>query len=95
MVKRYSLQEAPFRELRESAIPCFECNPSEEVELVFPEKDRHWAQVSDESAAVLDALYKYDENGARYLTSVAKRLLQEASLLDKKIAETYNVEIIP
>jgi hypothetical protein len=65
------------------------------LSLVFPEKYRHWAQISDKPEAVLDALYKYDDNGARYLTGVAQRLLQEAAKLDSGIADIYNYEIIP
>jgi hypothetical protein len=61
---------------------------------VFPEKNRYWAQVSEEASAVLDALYKYDEGGARYLTNVAERVLEEAAKHDVKIADVYNVEFI-
>jgi hypothetical protein len=95
LVRRYGLQEAPFETLKADAISCDECQPSEEVELIFPEKYRYWAQVSDEPSAVLDALYKYDDNGARYLTNVAQRLLEDAAKADSNIAETYKFEIIP
>jgi hypothetical protein len=95
LVKRYGLSEIAFDKLNKKAIPCPECDPSEEAELVFPEKYRHWAQVSEEPGAVLDALYKYDDNGARYLTNVAQRLLEEASKNDDLIADIYKIEIIP
>jgi hypothetical protein len=95
LVRRYSLTEAPTADLKKHALPCIECNPTEELDLVFPEKYRYWAQVSEEPTAVLDALYKYDDGGARYLTNVAQRLLEEASKKDQAIADTYNVEIIP
>lgn len=95
LVRRYGLQEAAFDTLLQHAIPCDECQPSEEVELVFPEKYRYWAQVSEEPTAVLDALYKYDDGGARYLTNVAQRLLEESARVDSAIAETYRYEIIP
>ena len=72
-----------------------DCKPDDSLDLIFPEKYRYWAQVSDTPEAVLDALYKYDDNGARYLTSVAQRLLQEAAKVDSEIAEVYNYEIIP
>jgi len=62
---------------------------------IFPERNRTWAQVSDDAEAVLEALYKYDDGGARYLTKVAQRLLEEASKQDKKIESVYRVEIIP
>lgn len=95
LVTRYSLQERPAIELIGSAIPCEECDPDDSLDLVFPEKYRHWAQISDKPEAVLEALYKYDDNGAKYLTGVAQRLLQEAAKLDLGIANVYNYEIIP
>jgi hypothetical protein len=95
LVSKYKLSDAPAYELRSSAIPCEECQPDDSLDLIFPEKYRHWAQVSDNPDAVLDALYKQDNNGAYYLTSVAQRLLQQAAKVDKDIAEVYNVEVIP
>jgi hypothetical protein len=44
---------------------------------------------------VLDALYKYDEGGARYLTAVAKRVLEESSDNDDSIDLVYRFEHIP
>jgi hypothetical protein len=62
---------------------------------VFPEKHRYWAQVSEEPDAVLDALYKFDQGGARYLTNVAQRLLEDASEKDEAIESVYRIEMIP
>jgi hypothetical protein len=42
----------------------------------------------------VDSLYKYDEAGARYLTGVAERLLEEASSVDPQIENAYRVETI-
>lgn len=95
LVRRYNLQEKPADYLEVSAVPCEDCNPDDSLDLIFPEKYRYWAQISDKPDAVLDALYKYDDNGARYLTGVAQRLMQEAAKLDSKIADIYNYEIIP
>lgn len=95
LVKKYGLDDTSYSSLSDDAIPCEECYPTEEAELVFPEKYRYWAQVSEEPNAVLDALYKYDDGGARYLTNVAQRLLEEASKEDEKIARAYRFEIIP
>jgi hypothetical protein len=95
LVRKYGLQEKPSHTLEQQSVPCDECQPSSELDLVFPEKYRYWAQVSDKADAVLDALYKYDDNGARYLTSVAERLLQHAALVDLEIADVYTVEIVP
>jgi hypothetical protein len=95
LVKRYSLNEVNATELIDNAIPCLECNPSPSAVMVFPEKYRYWAQVSDDPNAVLEALYKYDDGGARYLTKVAERLLEDASEIDKGIESIYRVELIP
>jgi hypothetical protein len=95
LVKRYGLNEAKYSSLLEQALPCEDCQPDEGVDLVFPEKNRYWAQVSDAPIAVLDALYKYDDGGARYLTKVAQRLLEAASKLDDAVSSIYKTEIIP
>lgn len=94
LVKRYGLSESSSNTLLEDSIPCEECNPSFDLPLVFPEKNRTWAQVSEDPDAVLEALYKYDQGGARYLTHVAQRLLEEASKNDSKIDAVYRVETI-
>jgi hypothetical protein len=94
LVKRYGLAEAQAPEIRKDASPCEECLPERDLPILFPEKDRTWAQVSDDAEPVLDALYKYDQNGARYLTHVAKRLLEDAAELDDQIDNVYRVEII-
>ena len=95
LVSRYGLKEASTSLLPPAAISCEECRPDNSLDLIFPEKYRYWAQVSDRPEAVLDALHKYDNNGARYLTSVAERLLKDAAQLDSEIAHVYNVEIVP
>lgn len=94
LVANYNLQEVPFYEVNTDSIPCERCNPDESAELVFPEKDRYWAQVSDGALAVLEALYKYDEFGSKYLTTVAKRLLESAGQKDRPIYNVYKVETI-
>lgn len=95
LVKKYKLIESPPEALKNQAVPCEECYPDSTLPVVFPEKDRTWAQVSDDADAVLEALYKYDDGGARYLTHVAKRLLEEASDIDSGIESVYRVEMIP
>lgn len=95
LVKRYKLLEASPSILQKDSTPCEECYPNDTLPVIFPEKDRTWAQVSDEPEAVLDALYKYDNGGARYLTNVAQRLLEEASEHDRGVESVYRVEMIP
>jgi hypothetical protein len=95
LVKRYDLSESDVSKLHQDAIPCEDCSPDNSVALIFPEKYRYWAQVSEEPKAVLEALYKYDSGGARYLTNVAQRLLEVASDKDSGIESVYKIEIIP
>lgn len=95
LVKKYKLTELSTKSLEDDAIPCEECSPTKILPVVFPEKYRYWAQVSEEAQPVLDALYKYDYNGAKYLTHVAKRLLEEASENDENIDDIYRIERIP
>lgn len=94
LVRRYGLTESASKSLDKDAIPCEECSPSKTLPLVFPEKNRTWAQVSDDAEAVLEALYKYDQSGARYLTHVAQRLLESAAKHDEKIDTVYRIETI-
>ena len=95
LVKRYNLIESSTSKLLDDATPCEECQPSFDLPVVFPEKYRYWAQVSEDPDAVLEALYKYDQGGARYLTNVAQRLLEDASEKDERIESVYRVELIP
>lgn len=96
MVKKYKLTEISANHLNKKAVSCQECSPDLSLDLVFPEKYRHWAMVTTDPSAILDSLYKYDEDtDTFYLTSVAQRLLSEASKVDFEISAVYNVEIIP
>jgi hypothetical protein len=95
LVARYGLTESQTKELSNDAISCEICQAGTDAPLVFPEKPRYWAQVSEEATAVLEALYKYDDGGARYLTRVAQRLLEDASDVDRGIEQVYRIELIP
>jgi hypothetical protein len=95
LVKRYNLVESSTDKLSKDATPCQECQPNRELPVIFPEKYRNWAQVSDDPEAVLEALYKYDQGGARYLTNVAQRLLEDSSKEDQGVERVYRVEMIP
>ena len=95
LVKRYALVEESSDTLEKDSLPCEICNPVRNLPVIFPEKYRYWAQVSEDTKPVLDALYKYDQGGARYLTNVAQRLLERAAENDEKIDAVYRVEMIP
>lgn len=96
LVQKYNLQDISVTDLSPDAMPCEECQPTFEAQLVSPEKLRHWALVTDDPEAILDALYKYDDvNKTRYLTNVATRLLEDSSEQDPEIDSAYHIELIP
>lgn len=96
IVERNNLDTIPISVLNNSQVPCAECRPdrSEHLEEVAPEAPRHWALVSETAEGVLDALYRYDESGTRYLTAVAQRLLERAADADDAISQVYRTETI-
>lgn len=94
LVSRYGLHEAHSDDLTTFAVPCNECRPDSLDPVVFPESYRYWTLVAEEPEAVLEALYKPDDYGARYLTRVAERLLQEAAAQDADIDMLYRFEYI-
>lgn len=96
MVRKYKLTEEKSETLVDRALPCQECGPDQSLDLVFPEKYRNWAMVTEDPNSVLDALYKYDEaNDNYYLTAVAQKLISRATKLDSDLEAIYNIEIIP
>ena len=96
LVSKYNLRGYTTDTLEEDASPCEQCLPTYNLPIVFPEKYRYWALVTEDPEMVLDALYKEDQiTGARYLTQVARRLLQEASEADSEIDSVYRIEVIP
>ena len=95
VIRRNSLNDAPRSDMNDDMEPCELCKPDDtDFPMVYPERSRYWAQVCETPAAVLDVLYKYDDSGARYLTLVAQRLLEDASNVDSAIADVYLVETI-
>lgn len=91
LVRQYNLKPGP---VPAGGVPCQECYPSREEPEYFPEKTRNWAQVMEKPEAVLEALYKYDEQGAKYMTLVAQRLLDDASAADDGISSVYRTEYV-
>lgn len=92
LVKQYNLKKGlPETE----GVPCQTCNPDDYADRdLYPEKQRYWAQVMERPQAILEALTKYDSDGARYLTNVAQRLLERAGEKDPKVETIYRTEII-
>lgn len=94
LVQRYGLHAASSDSLSANAVPCEDCDPDDLDPEVFPETFRYWTLVSEEPEAILDALYKEDSNGARYLTRVAERLLLQAAAQDASLDMIYRFEYI-
>lgn len=95
LVNKYGLTDEYVDELDQHAIPCEQCQPTFDLPIVFPEKNRYWAQVCEEPSAVIEALYKYGDGGARYLTWVARQVLEQASDKDGPLDSAYRFERIP
>lgn len=95
LVEKYGLHESSVEDLGVDAVGCNECDPDFDDPILYPESFRYWTLVADDAETVLDALYQPDSRSrGRYLTRVAERLLEAASLLDPDIDQVYRVEYI-
>jgi len=90
VIKRNSIKAVHSEDLPSGLVPCETCMPiiANEDEL-YPETARYWAQVCTTPQCVIEGLYKYDENDARYLTNVARSLLIEAAGNDDEIYDVF------
>ena len=80
-------------EVSTAMVPCTVCSPVPmNEEFLRPETARYYALVSDSAEAVVKSLQKYDPDGNRYLTNVARRLLEDAARIDDGIYDSYYVE---
>jgi hypothetical protein len=95
VVSRNRLSAVDESELGADAIPCIDCRPTGlQIEGVFPETPRYWAQHSDKARGIIAALMKYDNNQTEYLTNVASRLLEDAAEVDEGIAAAFYNDFI-
>lgn len=94
IVQRNHLKPSGVEWLTENSIACEECYPDQFADEVAIEKPRHFALTSESAEAILDALYKYDSSGTRYLTLVAQRLIEAAAEVDPRLERAYRVEYI-
>lgn len=82
------------------AVACIECwSPTELAEIapnhpVYPERSIYWAQTCTTASAMVETLARYDKDGNRYLTHVARDLLRDAAKLDTDLNDAYYVETI-
>lgn len=94
-VTRNRLSAIAPENLDDDSMPCPTCKASRmDPEGVFPETPRYMAQVSSDPVGVVYTLMQEDDNGLRYLTNVAQRLLIEASTLDVGIRRAFRTEHI-
>lgn len=96
IAERSRLDETPRQELESDDSPCDLCKPNEsEFPFVSFEREKHWARVCKSPVDVIDALMKADmKSGTRYMTAVARRLLEDAGQTDDALYEAQNVETI-
>ncbi len=68
------------------AVGCDACRPDLlRGELVVPEVDREWTQVSDEPEAVIERLRLRDRDGVFYLPRTSQTALDQAAALDERM----------
>ena len=92
VVRRNKLRFDPTRqELSDEHLACLECNPYDDDDLII-EQPRYFGMKSDDPEAVIDAAHKADRvTGARYLTNVTRKLIEEAAANDPRINNAYRV----
>lgn len=97
-VERNRIKEVPVGDVEmENGVICSECRSTPGSNLstvVYPEVPRYWASVTDSAESVVESLYKVDYNGSKYMTDVARRLLETAVDYDQGIADAYLTEYI-
>jgi hypothetical protein len=95
VVARNKIQGVPTEEVSTAMVPCETCSPVPmDEETLFPEEPRFWALIAAEASSVVDSLYKFDDRGSRYMTNVARRLLEDAARIDDDLHGSYYEEIV-
>lgn len=95
IVSRNRVPGVRTEEVSTAMVPCETCSPVPmNEEILHPEEPRYWAQINDSADSVVTSLYKWDSEGARYLTNVARRLLEDAAKIDDDVYESYYTEVV-
>ena len=95
VAERNGLNPTPRAALNPGGKACHSCRPDlEDSEQIAQELPRYYAATCDNADCIVESLYQDDNAGSRYLTGVARRLLDEASKVDEEIDRAYRVEII-
>lgn len=94
-VSRNNLSKVDGGELAGFYTPCHECRPVRlDPNGVFPELPRYWAQICEDASGVVEALMKKDKANNWYLTNVASRLLEDASVYDPDVKAAFETEYV-
>lgn len=72
-------------------VPCEICSPNAELEPVCPELPRHWAALFHDAQSVIQPLRR-TKGQAEFVTKVAARLIEAASVHDRALAEAWLVQ---
>ena len=85
----------PTREQLGNMTPCNMCipRPTDPIEQLRFERERHWSGVAETPEAVIDMLHRTDK-GTRALPWIAANLLSEASIKDPDLANSYQTQHI-
>lgn len=98
IVRKGRHEPAPVATLSEESVPCSVCTPVADVdqahELIYPERPIYWAQPCPDAIGAIESLAKYDADGARYFTHVARNLIRDAAKSDIPLRDAYYVEVI-
>lgn len=93
---RSRLDESPRDEIESDDHPCETCEPDlSDFPFVSFEREKYWARVFSTPEDVISGLMKKDvKSGNLYMTSVARRLLEDAGQYDDDIYNSVNIEVI-
>lgn len=96
VAERSHLDESPRADVDNDDVPCMLCRPdTSDFPFVSFEREKHWARVYKTPEDVIEGLMKVDiKSGNKYMTAVARRLLEDAGQVDDDIYESVNIEII-
>jgi hypothetical protein len=76
--------------LEEQFVPCEQCRPGFADAPVYVERDISSIAVYADADTVVDSLFRKDADNMRYLSRVARELLDEAARSDEVIAAVVN-----
>ena len=97
IAERSKLDESPREEIERSDAPCQECRPDLDkfAPFVCFECEIYWAKVYSNPTDLINGLMRRDsKTGNRYMTSVARRLLEDAQQTDDALLYTKPTEYV-